>query len=171
MFAIECSNPQSTNIITGKNIAAIFPVTDSAEKAIHTAMQTRKLQSTPRIKASPKPMLTFAFAVATTVSEMLSNTPESTTRSVTKSAPSKLPRNTNPQFFSSLEKPILPESRAIHIKQLPVKSSLPANTTITRPAGKIHAPASLPTYAFPKVAATHASAINAPAIAPSRIIL
>ena len=50
----------------GKNTARIFPGTDFAALAIHTAMQTRKLQRMPRTNASLNDRDAFACAMAIT---------------------------------------------------------------------------------------------------------
>lgn len=145
MLAMECSKPQRTKIIMGKNTARILPSTDLAAKLIQTARQTRKLQRIPRKSAAVKPRLTLFVAVDMRVSLMGSKIPEAVAIVVTMSAPMRLPRKTSSQFLSSLGRVILRSKSAMTMRLLPVKSSLPATTTMARPAGKMQAPASLPT--------------------------
>ena len=156
--------------MTGRKTAAILPWTVLAAKAIQTAMQTRKLHRTPRSMASKKGRLVLAVAVAMTTSAFWLKTPLKVTRRAMKRAPRKLPRKTSPQFFKSLTRPILPSKRAMSMRLLPVNSSLPATTTMARPAVKIQAPAILPPIMLPKVAPVAARAINMPAKMPRRII-
>ena len=156
--------------MTGRKTAAILPWTVLAAKAIQTAIQTKKLHRMPRSMASKNGRLVLAVAVAMTTSAFWLKTPLKVTRRATKRVPRKLPRKTRPQFFKSLSKPILPSKRAISMRLLPVKSSLPATTTIARPAVKMQAPAILPPIMLPKVAPVAARAINIPAKMPRRII-
>ena len=125
-------------------MARILPEIVSAPKDIQTAIQTRKLQRMPRKRASKKLRLALAAAVLMTESAMPSNSPLKTTRSVIIKAPIKLPRKTSPQFFNSFPSVISFLSREVIIRLLPVKSSLPAMTTIMSPTGKIQALTILP---------------------------
>jgi len=63
MFATECSNPDATKAVMGKNIAKILPATSRDAIAIQTARQTSQLQPTPLANASRKLRLTFALAM------------------------------------------------------------------------------------------------------------
>ena len=98
----------------------------------------------PLSKASKKPRLTLAVAVAMMVSGIWSKAPLITATVTTKSAPMKLPRKTKSQFLRSWWSLILRLKSAMTMRLFPVKSSLPATTTIARPAVKMQAPAILP---------------------------
>lgn len=72
------------------------------------------------------------------------NIPLRVTRAAMKRAPRKLPRKTRDQFLRSLVREIWRSKRAASMRLLPVKSSLPATTTMASPAVKMQAPAILP---------------------------
>ena len=52
IFAILCSYPEATNVIIGKNIAKILPITCLEDEAIQIARQTNQLHRIPLVKAS-----------------------------------------------------------------------------------------------------------------------
>ena len=175
MSAILCSKPQSTKIITGQKLIISFPVTVFAAKAAHTAIQTKTLQRIPRIKASWKDCSTREPAASTTLSARCppnkSGICPYTTKTATIAAPKKFPTNTKNQFLSiSLILTFFCKTLMI-IRLFPVKSSLPATSTIAIPAGNTMAPKSFPRDAFSTVAEavvapTPAKPIKAPAKKP-----
>lgn len=63
MFAILCSNPAATNAETGKMIATALSTTLRPAIAIHTAMHTSTLHSTPRKNASQNGRAHLAIAI------------------------------------------------------------------------------------------------------------
>ena len=139
ILATLCSKPQITNKNTGQKLISSFPATPPDAKDAHTAMQTKILQPMPRIKASVKVRLTFAEAMLTMDSASLppniSGVWPYTTSNVTKMAPIKLPKNTQTQFFIKSRKRIFFSSSAMITRLSPVKSSLPAISTMASPAG------------------------------------
>ena len=93
IFATLCSNPQSTKTNIGKKIARILPATFFDAKAIHTAKQTKMLQSMPFIKALRKDMETFALAVEARAEATFSaeNAPHCQAKNATMIDPIKFP--------------------------------------------------------------------------------
>ena len=63
IFAILCSYPDATNVVIGKKIAKILPITWREDEAIQIARQTSQLQRIPLVKASTNVRLTFVYAV------------------------------------------------------------------------------------------------------------
>jgi hypothetical protein len=62
MFATECSRPRATKADMGNQTPTAFPARLVAAEACQTPMQTRKLQRTPREKASIQVRDVFATA-------------------------------------------------------------------------------------------------------------
>lgn len=52
IFAILCSYPEATNVIIGKNIAKILPITCLDDEAIQIARHTNQLHKIPLVNAS-----------------------------------------------------------------------------------------------------------------------
>jgi hypothetical protein len=63
MLAMLCSKPAATNAEIGNTIAITLSVRLRPAIAIHTAMQTSTLQSTPRRNAVQNGSSTFAAAI------------------------------------------------------------------------------------------------------------
>ena len=93
IFATLCSNPQSTKTNIGKKIARILPATFLDAKAIHTAKQTKMLQSMPLIKALRNGIATFALAVEARADATFSaeNAPHCQAKKATMIEPMKFP--------------------------------------------------------------------------------
>src|SRR6266567_536524 len=137
MLATLCSNPAATNADIGKTMATALSMTLRPAKAIHTAMQTRTLQSTPLKKAVEKGSATLAAAIRTyswaIAPSFISACRERKTSTAKPVAPMKLPAQTIAQFRSKSRVLIFPSAQAIARRLFPVNSSAPATTTRISP--------------------------------------
>lgn len=59
ILAILCSYPDATNVMIGKNIANILPITCLEDDAIQIANHTNQLHKIPLVKASTNGRLAF----------------------------------------------------------------------------------------------------------------
>src|SRR5678815_3829941 len=104
MLATECSNPQATNAVIGKTVARILSVTLRAPMHNQTARQTSTLQRIPRTTAETGSRAILLRAIWTIVSPtkplLIVCTPASHTKIAVPTAPTRLPRYTQPQSVS-----------------------------------------------------------------------
>ena len=114
--------------------------------AIHTAMQTSTLHSTPRRNASQAGSPCLASAIRTTVRPIAPSfipvCPLANTSSASPAAPTKFAAHTSAQLRATSAVLIRPSAQAIASRLLPVNSSAPATTTSSRPSENTRPPTS-----------------------------
>ena len=100
-----CSKPAATKALIGKTTATALSTTLRPAIAIHTAMQTSTLHSTPRKKASHSGSACLARAIRTTVRptapSFIPVWPLRKTSSARPAAPAKLAAHTSTQLRST----------------------------------------------------------------------
>src|SRR5882724_5170281 len=156
MLTTECSKPRATKVTIGNHAATILPMVELVIIVITTPRQTNQLQRIPLMKTVSIPALPSASfatvlisaavtmrtasalgAVAPIFVSVIANRPPKPT------APSRLPRNTQYQLATTVLQSALPSSGASGSSpKLPVTSSSPSSTIITKPTGNAIAPAS-----------------------------
>jgi hypothetical protein len=127
-------------------MATALSATLRPAKAIHTAMHTSTLHSTPRKKASAQGNSALNVAMATaarpTAPPCIVACPDSHTSNARPTAPTALATHTSAQWRSSSPLRTCPPAQAMAIRLLPVNSSAPATDTSSRPSENASPPIS-----------------------------
>src|ERR1700733_4293440 len=179
MLTTACSKPWAKNVTMGNQAAAILPTVEVEVIAITTPRQTSQLHRmalTNEVTRPAKPSASYPPVLASATLTILAATPAGATcpmlvRAIASRAPyamlpRRLPRNTQAQFAITPPQPDFRSSTASGTSaKLPVTSSSPSSTIITKPTGNTSAP----TNGWPVVtAAPNARLGAAPGSAPER---
>src|SRR5579871_1604772 len=151
LLTTECSKPCAKKVTIGSQAATILPIVEVEVIAITTPRQTSQLQSTALTKTLTMPAMpsaAFATVLASAIAMMRDATPLGAAVPMLVSAiassppnnklPMRLPRNTHPQLAMTAPQPDFSSSGASgNNAKLPVTSSRPSSTIITKPTGKM----------------------------------
>mmetsp|Transcript_72305 Transcript_72305/g.207456 ORF Transcript_72305/g.207456 Transcript_72305/m.207456 type:complete len:244 (+) Transcript_72305:249-980(+) len=145
MFAIECSRPNATNVMTGSHKLAIFAADVCAEDAWKMATLTSQLAQAPfpTAMASGKAHFFTVSAVSQAAAGLPMGTMERAKQVTAKNKlPARFPAPLMPQMRQVLattwlfETPGCVHAGSAMVTKLPVSSSEPESSTMERPTGK-----------------------------------
>src|SRR5689334_17628224 len=156
MLTTACSKPWAKKVTIGSQAATILPTVELEVIAITTPRQTSQLQSTALTNTLTRPAVpsaSLATVLASAIAMIRAATPAGADVPVLVSAiasnapnrmlPSRLPRKTQAQLAMTALQLALPSSGANgNTAKLPVTSSSPSSTIITKPTGNRIAPTS-----------------------------